>query len=692
MYALTNRMTFMRLDVASRERLRSLKPIIDRQLPKALDDLYEQIRACETTQAFFQDERLVAKAREGQGAHWRALVAADFSDEYLAGVRATGETHARIGLQPRWYVDGYALVAANLMRAVVEQRWPAGSQEPGHDGAEELGSDLAALLKAILLDVDLALSVYIDAAHKAERINAERLQLALDAAHAGVFEASFKRRTFWCSREFIELIGRSLTFEEATGELWPMTHPDDAPRVRRHIQDRINQNQFDVLEFRVVLPTGESRWIQVNGEVHLDKDGNAEKVTGLVLDIDERKRQELALISAEHAAQAGAEAKAQFLANMSHEIRTPMNGVLGILHLLAKEPLSVDGRKLLAEATGCGQMLSQLLNDVLDFSKIDAGRMDLSPEPLDPTDVLDSVIGLLRPQAEAKGITLRSRVEGGGGWILSDPVRLRQVLFNLIGNAVKFTVSGYVEARLCIGDEGGGKRLRFEIEDTGVGIPTGLHDSLFHRFQQADGSTARRFGGTGLGLAITRTLAELLGGKVGFTSREGQGSVFWLEISAPVADAPSMEVEDGTRCLAGLSILVVEDNPTNRLVATRILEGLGAAVETAEDGLLGVAAAQLRPYDLILMDVQMPRMDGIEATRQIRALAGPLGQTPIIGLTANALSHQHLDYLAAGMNGVAVKPISPAALLAEIARVTNQQDGSTTTLCEPAPPPLSASK
>ena len=690
MFALTDRMAFVRLDVASRERLRSLQPIIDRELPKALDDMYEQIRACETTRAFFQDERLIAKAREGQRAHWRTLVAADFSDEYLAGVRATGETHARIGLQPRWYVGGYALVAANLMRAVVKQRWPVGFQEPCDDG-EELGSDLAALLKAVLLDIDLALSVYIDAAHKAERISAERLQLALDAAHAGVFEVSFEHRTFWCSPELIGLVGRALTFEEATGELWPMTHPDDAPRVRRHIQGWINHNQFDVLEFRVVLPTGESRWIQVNGDVHLDDDGNAEKLTGLVLDIDERKRQELALISAEQAAQAGAEAKAQFLANMSHEIRTPMNGVLGILHLLAKEPLSVDGRKLLAEATGCGQMLSQLLNDVVDFSKIDAGRMDLSPEPMDPADVLDSVIGLLRPQAEAKGIALRSRVEGGG-WILSDPVRLRQVLFNLIGNAVKFTVSGYVEARLCIDDEGGGKRLRFEIEDTGVGIPKGVQDSLFRRFQQGDESTARRFGGAGLGLAITRTLAELLGGSVGFTSRQGQGSVFWLEISTPAADAPSVGVEDGAGCLAGLSILVVEDNPTNRLVATRILEGLGAAVETAEDGLLGVAAAQLRPYDLILMDVQMPRMDGIEATRHIRALAGPLGRTPIIGLTANALSHQHRDYLAAGMNGVAVKPISPAALLGEIARVTNQQDGSTTTPFEPAPPPLSASK
>ncbi len=215
----------------------------------------------------------------------------------------------------------------------------------------------------------------------------------------------------------------------------------------------------------------------------------------------------------------------------------------------------------------------------------------------------------------------------------------------------------------------GGKRLRFEIEDTGVGIAEAAQDSLFQRFHQADGSTARQFGGSGLGLAITRALANIMGGAVGFSSTEGRGSIFWLDVPAPSAAPPEAAVETEALCLEGLSVLVVEDNPTNRLVATRILEELGARVQTADDGLLGLEAIQALPFDLVLMDVQMPRMDGIEATRRVRSLSGPEARVPIIGLTANALSHQLLSYAEAGMNGVASKPISPAALVMEIARV-----------------------
>ncbi len=467
-----------------------------------------------------------------------------------------------------------------------------------------------------------------------------------------------------------------MTFADSMG-VWPMTHPDDIALVQAAIE-RSQQDGEPVsqLEWRLLLPTGETRWIDGRAIVHLDENGVPEKLAGLVLDIDERKRQELALVEAERAAQAAAEAKSQFLANMSHEIRTPMNGVLGVLHLLERENLSEEGRQLLAEAGNCGRMLSQLLNDVIDFSRIEAGRLELAPEPLDAAAVLESVVGLLRPNASAKGLDLRTSTPGGPAWIEADPVRLRQALFNLIGNAVKFTAEGHVEIRLSVQARGDDRMLRFEIEDTGVGIPAQVQESLFKRFQQADGSTSRRFGGSGLGLAITRRLAEMMDGEVGFTSVEGQGSTFWLGLTAPASN-PIRPAEAGPALtLDGLNVLLVEDNATNRLVASKMLEAMGISVSMAENGLEGVEAARLGGYDLILMDVQMPVMDGLEATCAIREMDGPVASTPIVGLTANAMAHQLSAYTAAGMNGVVAKPISPAALMSEIARVLSHQPQS----------------
>ena len=522
----------------------------------------------------------------------------------------------------------------------------------------------------------------INLARQETQTSADRLKIALNAGQAGVFETDFKTRSFWCSPQFVEIMGRALTFDEASQRSWPMTHPDDAAQVARTIATSAvsedSTRNFGMLQSRVMLPSGEVRWVDTCAELHWGEDGVLEKVVGLVLNIDERKRQELELMQAQQDAQSATEAKSQFLANMSHEIRTPMNGVLGVLHLLDREPLSEEARGLLVEAQGCGQMLAQLLNDVIDFSKIEAGRLELTPEPLDIAETLNSVAGMLRPQAEAKGLLLRTRVTGGDGWIMADPVRVRQALFNLIGNAVKFTSIGHVDARLDVIDLGDGqRRIRFEIEDTGVGIAEDAQSQLFQRFHQADGSTARRFGGSGLGLAITRTLAEMMGGEVGFFSKEGEGSTFWLDVPVPGAERPAaLSPTDFVSALGGMTILVVEDNPTNRLVATKILEGLGATVHTADDGIYGVEAVQTQAYDLVLMDVQMPRMDGVEATRCIRLLPGEVGRVPIIGLTANALAHQRPTYIAAGMDGVAAKPISPTALLAEIGRVLDEADAA----------------
>jgi len=457
-----------------------------------------------------------------------------------------------------------------------------------------------------------------------------------------------------------ELIGRSRL---------DLVHPDSAADllavVKRLIAD---PDVAQVLTARARHKDGHWIWLQASAKLVFEN-GVPVGVIDVSRDITERVAAENTLREAKIAADSANRAKAEFLANVSHEIRTPMNGVLGALHLLEREPISPEGRELMRQARDGGRMLSQLLNDVLDFSKIEAGQLDLSPEPINAGDTLRGVCALLEGQARAKGVDLSIEITGDDLWIEADPVRLRQAMFNLLGNAVKFTVVGRVVARLTVADAGDGLRhVRLEVEDTGIGLTPEARQGLFERFSQAEGAIARRFGGTGLGLAITQALARMMGGEIGFTSVEGKGSTFWLAFDAPAATAPAAATEQ-TELLDGLNILLVEDNPTNRLVARTLLSRLGARVQEAEDGVVGFNAARDGGFDLILMDVQMPHMDGVEATREIRGLRGPAGRVPIIGLTANVMVHQRAEYLAAGMNGIVAKPISPAALLGEIARL-----------------------
>jgi PAS domain S-box-containing protein len=513
--------------------------------------------------------------------------------------------------------------------------------------------------------------------HEARReavANARRLKLALEVAQAGVYEIDHVARSFWASPELLRLAGaEGASYAEVTRLRYPRFHPDDLPLVRESFiaLHQGSKRSGEGFEARIYDPDGRERWVRIFHQLQVARNGRWLKAVGLVHDIDADKRQELALIEAQRAAEDAGEAKAAFLANMSHEIRTPMNGVLGVLQILKAEPLTPEGRTLLDEALSCGRMLAELLNDVIDFSKIEAGRLELAYEPLHPKSVIEGVIHLLRPQADGKGLSLVGQCDPAVGWVRSDPVRLRQALFNLIGNAVKFTEAGGVTVRCMPGAAG---RLRFEVEDTGIGIPAASQARVFERFDQGDASTTRRFGGSGLGLSITRRLAELMGGEVGFSSTVGAGSTFWIEILAP----PAGEVQPATAqplhdVLYGLRVLVVEDNATNRIIATKLLEQLGASVETAADGYLGLEAAAQGGFDLILMDVQMPGMDGLETTRRLRALGPPVSQTPIVALTANVLSHQRQAYLEAGMDGVVGKPISPSALLAEIARLSGSE-------------------
>ncbi len=509
----------------------------------------------------------------------------------------------------------------------------------------------------------------VEALMEQTRMDAWRQELALSAAEAGAFEIDHVHRTFWASEQFTRLIGQPMDYAAIAVPVWPFVHPDDRDLVES-VNTRWAEGEENVtMEFRIVGPAGDARWVRVFYRLHRP----TRKGVGLVLDIDARKRQELALVEAQRAAEAAAEAKARFLANMSHEIRTPMNGVLGVLHLLKGETMSPDGHRLLDEALGCGEMLSTLLDDVIDFERIEAGRLDLTARPVDAGDLAASVARLLQPQARDKGLTLTIEGQAALGWVSADPVRLRQCLFNLVGNAVKFTLKGGVRI-VC--EQAAPGRIAFIVHDTGVGIPVEAQGQLFERFHQADASTTRRFGGSGLGLSIARTLARLMGGDVSFSSVPGEGSVFRLEIAAEPAIPATAAIDDDSPLLEGLRVLVVEDNATNRTIVVKLLDSLGARVSTAADGLAGVQAATIGHFDLILMDIQMPGIDGMEAARRIRALGGHAAATPIIALTANVLAHQRQLYLAGGMDGVVGKPISPAALISEIARLAQANEPS----------------
>lgn len=449
-----------------------------------------------------------------------------------------------------------------------------------------------------------------------------------------------------------------------------------APEARLVVKGAIDRCLETGVGWEFELPfiraDGARRWVRSLGQRHCVEDEPTE-LYGVFQDITERKAAENELRRAKQDAESLARSRADFVATMSHEIRTPLNGVIGMTGLLLDTPLDEEQREFVDTIRSCGRALLTVVNDVLEFSKIEAGKLVLEAIPFDPRRLVAEVVEICRSAVApgvALGIDIDPRVPNA---VTGDEMRIRQILTNFLGNAAKFTEHGSIIVVLSATTDGEGTvRMRFEVVDTGIGIPENRVLAVFDQFTQADVGTSRKYGGTGLGLAICRRLALLMGGNVGVQSRLGAGSTFWFEAPLPVAhNLNHSSAVDRSRStpMDGLRVLLAEDNIVNQRVTTRMLEKLGCQVEIADDGRTAVDMVRRSNYDIVLMDCQMPNLDGYEATRVIRdSPNSTVARIPIVALTANALDGDRQRCIAAGMDDYLVKPIGREALVVALSR------------------------
>jgi len=517
-------------------------------------------------------------------------------------------------------------------------------------------------------------------AEEARRNQDESLQQLADAVPVGIFDVSLDGNRNFANRYLLDLRGAEV--EDPTGVWRDLVATEDHELVRQAFLEAVESKRMSIIRHRLGASTDSpGAWMELRLSPIVGADGQVVRILGSVVDVNAMVETEARLATARDDAVEASRLKSQFLANVSHEIRTPLNAILGMAALLLDDELSPQQQGRLVTLRSAGTQLLELLQDVLDLSRIEAGQLELDRLPVDLRQVVSEAVGLFAVDADEKGIDLR--LEGVGlavPMVLGDPLRIRQILVNLVGNAVKFTERGSVVVRMSTtrhgrGAAAGAVDARFEVVDTGVGIDPRVRDQLFEPFRQGDASTTRRHGGTGLGLAITREIVELMQGVVTVQSNPGEGSTFTVQIpfeAAPlgvsrrVDPLPGRQRSVGGSRAAGLHVLVAEDNDVNMQVLTAYLHKLGCTFVAVTDGPDAVTAAldESPAFDVVLMDCQMPNMDGLEATRRIRRAEhdGARPPTRIVAVTAGAMEGERDRCIDAGMDDYLAKPFTLASL------------------------------
>jgi PAS domain S-box-containing protein len=599
------------------------------------------------------------------------------------------DTHERRAAGYEAALQGQTIVwdRLRLMLPNGQRPWIRGEAAPWRDADGAIGG---------LLIKTHDITDMVEAVEAAER-SEQRLRLATEMAELRVWEVDVAAGTLKSVGGTLDYLRGVARTGDAEKDLWQVVHPDDRPAAKALWRKHLADGTPFRATYRIIQPEGPPVWVASAAEAVWTDDGEIERIVGVLKNIDREKRAEQAMAEALKAAEAANRAKSEFLANMSHEIRTPLNGVMGVASVLGRSELTPAQREMVELIGVSAHTLEGLLSDVLDLARIEAGGLDLRNEPFDLGEALRRAAAPYEARAKDKGLAFKATISPAArGPVRGDAARLCQIVSNLLSNAVKFTDHGKVSLQVEAERSDTDVRMRLSVIDTGIGFDAEVGRRLFHAFEQADGSVTRPFGGAGLGLAISKALADVMGGVLRASSTPGEGAVFTLELvlpraaeselqaaAKPAADpAPRARAEPAqpqaappaataSVAKAPLRVLLAEDHPTNRKVVGLILEAIGARITNVENGREAVEAVARDPFDLILMDMQMPVMDGLTAIGVIRERERRegLSRTPILALTANGMAADAQISEAAGADGHLTKPIAAEALIQAVQAV-----------------------